>query len=290
MITHKELFKQLYTKPTKNFNIYEASGHSASKAAYILIIAHILPPIILTGIWLISTIPYLESLSFFGLIIKALGLLSLLLGILFVTMSFAAFGFWGTVITSGRGSDNDSLEYFSPGKGYMLGWLRWLLQLVMIGGMLFPILLTANNIRMWQVLPNPENRIGLTAKTVQLPAKVPAEWKLKYAKNGPSDWPASDSFSYSMTYTLPEDSEFTQVKDWVTTANWQEVFGSPVRKTVCDVDIEDCTLYFAKKPNVSATSDLQDKFWYKLETHFSSSKIRPDKSVRIVVRAIYLNE
>ena len=124
-----------------SIDLARISGGSALRAAAILVVAHLIPGLVVWGLWFAGLLPIFHDVRWIPVSI------GVTFSVLCAVWMFYAFGFWGTVRTHGQGHGESYTQTFSRGVGIALGWLRWFMQIVMVALMLLPVAVLWMNVR-----------------------------------------------------------------------------------------------------------------------------------------------
>lgn len=223
----------------------ELSGGSGRRAAAILVVAHLAPFPVMLGIWAVGLLPIFDDLRWIP------AWIAVAIGTVIVLGMFLWFGIWGTPATGGVDHGEDYSEAFSPGVGYGLGWLRWLMQLVLVALVAFPALMTWTDVRGWHVFGTDELR-ALPDRAAAIP--VPDDWTLIDTETtgfGLAEfvtWPEGREPNgvVEQTFAVPSTYSFDDLQQWLESPDWAadpdgDPFGAIERercnpdRTRCDV-------------------------------------------------------
>lgn len=223
------------------------------RAALVLIGAHLGALLVL---WLLLTLIWLVGLSS---IFTTVHWIPAVLGtVVFLVIALAmmmAFGFWGTGATSGMDGGDRVEDHFTPGAAAGLGWLRWLMQLVMIMGAALPMFLIWANMRWYHVAPTPEIK-ELSSRVATMP--FPQDWVQEEGTRTDGPFPA-EHFGYEVEHDVPESYRFADLETWMSSPEWKTSFGA-LQKVRCTAQIEHCTAQVVPAKGAKVTHFLEA--WY----------------------------
>ncbi len=205
-----------------SIDLAKLSGGNGWRAAGILVVAHLIPGPVVLGLWFLGLLPIFDDLRWIPVSI------GVTFSVLCALWMFLAFGFWGTVRTYGRGHGESYTQTFSPGVGFALGWLRWFMQIVMVGLMLIPVGMLWVNVRWWH-LTGTEELDALPDRAATIP--VMQEWErtdLEASETGLVAWmdstmegPEPEGF-VEQRFTVPDSFDFQDLKAWLESPEWAE--------------------------------------------------------------------
>lgn len=202
--------RRLWVKISKPGLLGRLSHGRGGRAALVLIGAHLLPVPVCGLLWLFGTLPIFHDARWIPI-----GLVSIVALVAFA-LSPIMFGFWGVGANSGQ-DGGDQFTDFRPLVAYGLGWLRWLMQVLMIMGMAYAVIFTITDFRLWHVTSTPELD-ALPARAATMP--VPANWTLTDTQTGDDgDNPAPNGF-YERRYDVPAGYGFARMKTWFSGPWW----------------------------------------------------------------------
>ena len=222
------------------------SGGSGRRAAAILVVAHLIPGVAMAGLWGLGLLAIFDGRHWIP------AWIALIFGVAAVLGMFLRFGFWGTPATRGQGYGDDVLAGFSPRVGFGLGWLRWLMQIVLVVVVLIPGLMTWANVRGWHLLGTDELR-GLPTRAATIP--VPDDWSLSDTERSGTGVPqfldgptgTEPAGFVAQTFVVPASYAFDDLKRWLDSPEWTEnpdgdAFGAIARER-CDSATTTCAVH-----------------------------------------------
>ena len=106
------------------------------RAALVLVAAHLGVVVLAAGAWAIGLAPVFDHARWVPIV-----LVSVVAAVTVLPM-YLLFGFTGTLANHGVGSGEDYGEAFGPAAGMALLLLRWVMQLVMVAGVLAALAFT----------------------------------------------------------------------------------------------------------------------------------------------------
>ncbi len=197
------------------------------RAALVLVAAHLGVVVLAAGAWAIGLAPIFDHTRWVRIV-----LVSVVAAVTVLPM-YLLFGFTGTLANHGVGSGEDYGEAFGPAAGMALLLLRWVMQLVMVAGVLAALAFTVVDARWWNLAGTDEIR-ELPARVAAMP--VPDDWTLVDSEHGDDGGEKSPNMRYWLTYEMPAGSTFEDVEAWVTGPAWTTgpaAFGA-LRTEYCD--------------------------------------------------------
>src|SRR5699024_4371803 len=218
-------------------------------AALILVVVHLAAPLLALLPWALGLLPVFDGLRWIPVTLETLVVIALLLGV------FVRFGAWATARTQGLSFGEDYTETFSPGTGFALGWLRWLMQLVMAGLIIFPLFMAWSSTRGWHITGT-EALDALPAQAREIP--VPDDWQLERttaSETGIPEFVTSTEFGESeprgyveQLFTAPREYTAKDLEQWLEGSTWQgfpegDPYGE-LRIETCDAEQARCTAQF----------------------------------------------
>lgn len=229
----------------------------AGRASLILIATHLGVLAVAALIWLVGSLEAFDDARWLPIalvtvvtVVGAFGLVAL-------------FGFWGTPRTAGRSGGEEYESTFSPGVGFALGWLRWLLQLVAIGGLAYPLVLTWGDAKPWQIFGTAAAG-ELRERVAAMP--VPDGWELRSDER---DISASElqRERRRLRFDAPDGYGFEDLRAWITGPEWAEgedgeSFGE-IRLEYCDPDALSCHAHAVPdegEPRIFVYANLNETF------------------------------
>lgn len=203
-------------------------------APWVLIGVHLVPVAIVALIWWIGLSPAFDDIHWVPAVLATVVAVVVPLPMMY------AFGFWGVGAASGQDGGDQFDQDFSPVVAFGLGWLRWLLQLVMIGGVIGGTILIWLNFRPWYVLSSPE----IDAMPSQIAAMpIPEDWE-KLGEQS-ENW-KGDHASYTKPHAQLTESYYVPITydemvAWVNDASaWEESKFGAIDRIDCDASLEWC--------------------------------------------------
>lgn len=204
------------------------------RASLILIATHLGVAAVAMLFWLIGSLEIFDRVRWVPVtlvvIVAVVGSLGLIV----------FFGVWGTVRTAGRDGGEDYENTFTPGVGYALGWLRWLMQIVAIAGLLCAVVLAWGDAKPWQIFGT-EGAGELRERVEAMP--VPDGWELTSHER---DIPADERQSERrwLRFDVPDGYGADDLRAWITGPEWVEgengeAFGA-IRLEHCDPEDMSC--------------------------------------------------
>ncbi|WP_141782422.1 hypothetical protein [Nocardioides albertanoniae] len=203
-------------------------------APWILIGVHLLPLAIVVLIWSIGLAPAFDSIHWIPAILATVIAVTIPLPMMF------AFGFWGVGAASGRDGGDQFDDDFTPLVAFGLGWLRWLLQLIMIGGIILATILIWMDFRPWHLLSTAEID-AMPEELASMP--LPEDWE---RVGEPSDDWKNDHTAYRSPHAQLEESFYAPVtygemKAWVNDSTvWERSEFGPIDAIECDDSLQWC--------------------------------------------------
>lgn len=206
----------------------------AGRAALILIATHLGVVVAAVLLWLLFSLPVFDDARWLPRAVMTILLIVGAFGLV------AFFGFWGTPTTAGRGGGEDYESTFNPRAGLTLGWLRWLLQIVAIAGLFFPLLFVWGDAKPWHLFGT-EASGELRDRVEAMP--VPTDCELTSHER---EIPQSElqHERHRLTFDAPGGYEFDDLRSWITGAEWAEgeegeAFGE-IELQYCDPEDQSC--------------------------------------------------
>jgi len=132
--------------------------------------------LLIVSLWLLHASSIVQYLPFFSLVNIVFTAVSIILFVLFSLVMYAGFGYWGTLVTRFQDHESGYLSGLSPGQTSLLGWIRFIAQLVFVAIAISAVCFIGFNVLIWQVLPDAGKRTGIVQRASQV--HVPKEWKL----------------------------------------------------------------------------------------------------------------
>ncbi len=219
-------------------SLSEMARGRASRAAGILVLAHLVPGVAMLALWLIGLAPIFDGGArwILRVIVIVVGLGSIL-------ALFIWFGFWGTIASGNQDHGEEYTESFSGGAGYALGWLRWLMQLVAVALVTYIGIGIWVNVRMWNFTGTDELR-ALQGRFDAIP--VPDSWRPDgeidasgHGLSGIARWPSGDRPNGHVRryYEVPASYTFDDLKRWMYGPAWATGRGG---RTFGAIAVEGC--------------------------------------------------
>lgn len=220
------------------------SGGNGWRGAAILVVAHLVAGVVAVGLWAFGLLSVFDDLRWIPIgLVATYGLVAT------VTL-LLRFGFWGTSVTLSRSGGEDLESTFSPGVGFGLGWLRWLMQIVLVFIVVFALLLTLGNAQWWQLAGTAElDRLPDLADSIP----VEEDWELVDSEatgtgipdfmDGPQG-PEVEGY-VERIYEVPASYTFDDLRGWLEHPNWDagpDAFGA-IRIESCRRDSGRCTAH-----------------------------------------------
>ncbi len=232
-------------------SLSELSDGSASRAAGIIVVAHLLPGLVMLGLWLLGLLPVFDGGLRWVLRVIAVGFGSVaLLGLVLW------FGFWGTPGGGDQASGEEYTDTFGPRIGFALGWLRWFMQLVAAALALVAAVMIWMNLRMWHFTGTEELR-ALPARFERIP--VPDEWTpvgdvdaSRFGIRSIVSWPDGDrpNGHVQRRYSAPASYTHDDLRRWMTGPDWTtgaSPFGA-IQVEACSAEDEPCDARLVPRP------------------------------------------
>lgn len=203
-------------------------------APWVLIGVHLLPVAIVVLIWWIGLSPVFDNIHWIP------GILATIIAVAVPLPMMYAFGFWGVGAASGQDGGDQFDGDFTPLVAFGLGWLRWLLQLVMIGGVMVGTILIWLDFRPWYVLTSPEID-AMPSEVAAMP--IPPDWE---EVGEPSDDWKTDHMSYTKPHAqfrayFYAPVSYEEMVKWVNdTTAWENSRFGAIDRIDCDASLEWC--------------------------------------------------
>ncbi|MEI7056056.1 hypothetical protein WBG06_09605 [Nocardioides sp. CCNWLW239] len=201
-------------------------------APWVLIGVHLIPVAIVALIWWIGLSPVFDGIHWVPAIAATIVAIAVPIPMMY------AFGFWGAA--SGQDGGDQFDEDFTPLVAFGLGWLRWLLQIILIGGVMMGTILIWMDFRPWYISSSPEID-ALPDDIATMP--IPDDWE---GIGEPSaDW-KKDHMAYTKPHAQFRASFYTPVTydemtDWVkNTSAWENSGFGAIDQIDCDASLEWC--------------------------------------------------
>lgn len=160
-----------------------------------------------------------------------------------VPLAFAAMlwlGGWGVGAASGQGWGENYADTFRVRTAVGLGFLRWFLQIVMVGVCFLAAVFTWMNARPFVLIGTDEIR-SLPGRAERMP--VPPEWHLLGTEKHDDGGIPTPNGSYELEYAVPEGTRFDEMRAWLTGSGWDAAFGDVGRMALqwCDPEEGSCS-------------------------------------------------
>lgn len=200
------------------------------RACLVLVVANLVPVLVCGLLWLIGIQPAFDGIYW---IPATLATIVLVAGGLWL---LRAFGFWGVGSPSMSDGGDQFDDDFTPMQAFGLGWLRLVMQVVMIGGSFVFVAMLWAGVRWWHFSPSAEMQ-AVPEKAASIP--VPKDWHQTdvVTREPPL---AEHHGTHELVFDIPKGDTFGDVQDWFESAPWASSFGR-LRDVECKPDIEQCT-------------------------------------------------
>ena len=252
-----------------------------------LIVTSLLP----VGLWLLYASPLIQGLPFYDVIHIVFVIVAIILFIILSLVMYVGFGYWGALVTAFRDSESGFLNGIPEGQAYLLGWIRFFVQLLFVAIAGIGVAFILFNVLAWQVLPNPGERTGIVERAAQV--QVPQEWKLKaaYATDPTSSsseniaWPADTTLLFKKRYNVPKDMGVQGMQAWIHDASYWKSFG-----ILEDIECEEasCSADVHLSDNGAPAGSLQNKFIYQVSADFSVNEYSTSSDeIQLEITAFY---
>lgn len=229
------LLRTLWVAITRPGLLGRLSRGRGGRAVLVLIGIFLIPVAACWLIWVLGLIPIFEYARWIPI-----GLVSVV-GVVSILGLFLVFGFWGTGANSGQ-DGGDQFEYdFRPAVAFGLGWVRWFMQLVLVGGVLYAWMAVFTDVQLWNVFSTKEID-ALPARAATMP--VPADWKATWTDTGDDGANPYPNGYYERTYDVPAGYTFARMRAWMSGPRWAAgsggaAFGA-LKEPHCDSTTADC--------------------------------------------------
>ncbi|MFE6508849.1 hypothetical protein ACFVDI_17355 [Nocardioides sp. NPDC057767] len=210
------------------------SRGNPKSAPWVLSGVHLLPVAIVVLIWWIGLSPAFDSIHWVPAILATVVAVAVPLPMMY------AFGFWGVGAASGQDGGDQFDGDFTPLVAFALGWLRWVLQIVMIGGVMIGTVFIWLDFRPWHFLSSPEID-AMPNKIAAIP--IPDDWE-------ESSQPSEDWKKDHTSYTKPHAQlrayfyapvTYKEMTEWVNhTSAWEQSKFGAIDHIECDSSLEWC--------------------------------------------------
>lgn len=210
------------------------SKGNPKRAPLVLIVVHLLPLAVVALIWFVGLAPVFDNIHWIPAILATIVAVAVPLPMMY------AFGFWGVGASNGHDGGDQFDDDFEPLVAFGLGWLRWLLQLLLIGGLLLGTIFIWFNFRPWYILGSPEID-AMPQDLASMP--IPNDWE---QVGQPSDGWKRDHMAYTKPHAELELSfyapfTYEQMKAWVNDSNaWDQSEFSAIDHIECDDSLQWC--------------------------------------------------
>ena len=207
--------------------------------AVLVLIGAFLAPVLLCGlVWLLGLVPVFAYARWIpiGLVV--------IVGLVSIAVLFAAFGVWGVGANSGQDAGDQFTGDFRPLVAFGLGWLRWFMQIVMIGGIVLAFVAVWTDLRWWRLASTPEID-ALPARAATMP--VPAAWTPAGTATGDDpDNPYPNGY-VERRYDVPAGYTYARMKKWMSGPGWADGLGA-LQAQRCDSAATHCTAELTPAP------------------------------------------
>lgn len=242
-------------------------GHFG-RACLVLVVANLVPVLVVGLLWAIGISPAFDGIFWIP------ALLASVVYVASVLWLMRAFGFWGVGAASGIDGGDQFEGDFTPGQAFALGWLRWAMQIVMIGVPFVLVAMLWVGVRWWHISPGPEIR-AVPDKATDIP--VPGDWHETGTTEKRPEW-STHHGSYVRSFDLPDGYTYGDVRAWFSSAPWEETLGR-LEEAECSTDIERCTADIAPAPGENLS--------YSLEVWYNDNSIVEDLPPSLRVKLVY---
>lgn len=186
-----------------------SKGGGFGKAALILVAVHLLLLLVCLGIWWAGLAPVFDQVHWIPAIVVTV------VAVAGVTFLMASFGFWGVGANSGQDGGDQFEGDFSPAAAFGLGWLRWAVQVVVIGSVGMLVIMTWMNFRPWYIFSSP----GIDAMPNQVAGMpIPGGWERSGADED-DDW-KRDRSAYTKPHARYEQNYYAPVRTFAEMERW----------------------------------------------------------------------
>lgn len=203
-------------------------------APWVLIGVHLVPVAIVVLIWWIGLSPAFNGIHWIPAILATVVAVAVPLPMMY------AFGFWGVGAASGQDGGDQFDGDFTPAVAFGLGWLRWLLQVVMIGSVVIGTVFIWLDFRLWHFMGSPE----IDAMPDEIAAiPIPDDWE---ESNRPSDGWKKDHTSYTkpnaqLRAYFYAPVSYAEMTEWVKdSSTWEQSKFGAIDHIDCDASLEWC--------------------------------------------------
>lgn len=243
---------------------------------------HIVPSFLFWGLWGFGLLPIFDNVHWVPATIAVVFASVITVGM------FLCFGFWGTPASGGQSGGEDYESTFTPMTGFGLGWLRWLMQLVMVFLIVVPTLLTVGHVRPWY-LTGTDELDALPTRAATIP--IPTDWEIQSTKATetgfpefldmtPEDGAAPEGYVESR-YDVPAGYTFADLKAWMDSTQWDDpargdAFGA-IRRETCDSEGSRCDARLVPAPG-------EESEYFVTAVLTKPSSARSDAQVRVRLR------
>lgn len=227
------------------------SGGSGRRAAIVLAGVNLALPLVLVVIWFVGLAPIFDDWHWVPAVIASA---VYLVGAAWL---MGAFGFWGVGASSGQDGGDQFGKDFSIVTAFGLGWLRWLVQIVAIGGGLLLVILIWMDLRWWHLFSAPELD-ALPRQAAAIP--IPKDWQLHESDDNADDPPmGKPQRTLRRMYDVPNGYTFDDMRKWVRSTQWAP-FGS-LTDVDCMREGGDCTADATPKTAASGEYHVQALYY-----------------------------
>lgn len=243
------LARKLWTTLTKPGLLGRLSHGRGGRAAFVLIGVFLAPVVVCGAIWLLGLIPIFEHARWIPIT-----LCSIVMAVTILPL-FLLFGFWGTGANSGQ-DGGDQFGDFRPLVAFGLGWLRWLMQLVLVGGCMLALFGVCTDVRPWRFFSTPEIE-ALPARAASMP--VGAGWTPRSADTGDDGENPYPNGYYERSFDVPAGYTFARMRRWMSGPQWANGFGA-LQVPHCDSDTHHCAAQVKPPPGARPQYTVDAQF------------------------------
>lgn len=260
--------KSWWVRSTRPGLLHRLSGGRTGRAALVLVGCHLGLVALVALLWFVGLAPVFDGWRW---VVAVPASAVYLVGVVWLMV---AFGFWGVGANSGQDGGDQHTD-FSPGAAFGLGWLRWALQIVTIGGVFLLLVLLWMDMRWWHLFSTPEvEQLPATAATIP----VPQDWTLDDVVVGDKPMGAPQA-SYRQDFDAPDGFDAADFERWFRSAEWDDTFG-PRQAVECDDDATSCAAELAPSGGGPATYFVEASW-----RQSSFEELPPSVSVQLFYRS-----
>ena len=203
-------------------------------APWVLIGAHLLPVAVVVLIWYGGLSPIFNGIHWIPAVVATVVAVGLPLPMMY------AFGFWGVGVSSGIEGGDQFEGDFAPNVAFGLGWLRWLLHVIAIGGMVLAAILIWMDFRPWHLVSSPQID-AMPQELASMP--IPKDWER--VGDLSDDW-KKGHLAYTKPHAQLEVSFYTplsyeEMKTWAhDSAAWKQSKFGAIANIECDDSLQWC--------------------------------------------------